>query len=436
MNILIACNEKYLHLSRYLLFSLHEHNGELNIYLIHENLSDDSIEDITNFINKHNIGKLNIIKFDSSTIDLPLREGHNITGHITKEAYFRLYAPFYLPEDMERILYLDCDIICNDKIDAFYNQDFKDNIFVACRNTDLDNALYNERLNLPKEYTYVNSGVLLFNLKEYKKYTSIEKLNKFISENRDILDFQDQDVVNKMFHEHILEGEIFYNFQIGMLLYTENGILVHYTGPIKPWNDKYSRPVLAQPYYDTLLKLNELDELERIKKCHRQSFKEVNKLVSVVMYGDTITEEQLSAVSKQTETNSEFVIVYNTIDNELKEKYEELDVRLLFVDYEHENEQLDKLTGGYAVFFNIEEFKKMDINFIREITYFVTINNLSIAFFSNYNLDSNRTIIDNEYQFTLKNIHEFMDIKKENKYNNIYMVDANSLNNKYGIWDK
>ena len=170
MNILIACNEKYLHLSRYLLFSLHEHNGELNIYLIHENLSDDSIEDITNFINKHNIGKLNIIKFDSSTIDLPLREGHNITGHITKEAYFRLYAPFYLPEDMERILYLDCDIICNDKIDAFYNQDFKDNIFVACRNTDLDNALYNERLNLPKEYTYVNSGVLLFNLKEYKKY--------------------------------------------------------------------------------------------------------------------------------------------------------------------------------------------------------------------------------------------------------------------------
>jgi lipopolysaccharide biosynthesis glycosyltransferase len=436
MNILIACNEKYLHLSRYLLFSLHEHNGELNIYLIHENLSDTSIEDITNFINKHNIGKLNIIKFDSSTIDLPLREGHNITGHITKEAYFRLYAPFYLPEDMERILYLDCDIICNDKIDAFYNQDFKDNIFVACRNTDLDNALYNERLNLPKEYTYVNSGVLLFNLKEYKKYTSIEKLNKFISENRDILDFQDQDVVNKMFHEHILEGEIFYNFQIGMLLYTENGILVHYTGPIKPWNDKYSRPVLAQPYYDTLLKLNELDELERIKKCHRQSFKEVNKLVSVVMYGDTITEEQLSAVSKQTETNSEFVIVYNTIDNELKEKYEELDVRLLFVDYEHENEQLDKLTGGYAVFFNIEEFKKMDINFIREITYFVTINNLSIAFFSNYNLDSNRRIIDNEYQFTLENIHKFMDIKKENKYNNIYMVDANSLNNKYGIWDK
>lgn len=436
MNILIACNEKYLHLSRYLLFSLHEYNGELNIYLIHENLSDNSIQDITDFIKEHNIGKLNIIKFDSSTIELPLREGHAITGHITKEAYFRLYAPFYLPEDMDRILYLDCDIICNGKIDEFYNQDFKDNILVACRNSDLDNSLYNERLNLPEDYTYVNSGVLLFNLKKYREYTSIDKLNKFIGENREILDFQDQDVVNKMFHEYILEGDIYYNFQIGMLLYTENGILVHYTGPIKPWSDEYSRPVLAEPYYNTLLKLNELDELERIKKCHRDSFKKAGKLTSAIMYGDIITEEQLEAVIKQTETNAEFIIVYNELDDILKDKYEQLDVRITFVDYDNENNALDNLTGGYAVFFNIEEFKKMDINFIREITYFVTINTLSLAFFSNYDLDSTRIIYDNEFNFTLENIHEFMDSKKENKYNNIYMVDSTYLNNKYGIWDK
>ncbi len=436
MNILIACNEKYLHLSRYLLFSLHEHNGNLNIYLIHENLSDNSIEDITNFIKEHNIGNINIIKFDSSTIELPLREGHAITGHITKEAYFRLYAPFYLPDDLDRILYLDCDIICNGKIDEFYNQDFKDNILVACRNTDLDNALYNERLGLPEDYTYVNSGVLLFNLKKYKEYTSIDKLNKFIGENREILDFQDQDVVNKMFYQYILEGDIYYNFQIGMLLYTENGILIHYTGPIKPWSDKYSRPVLAKPYYDTLLKLNELDELKRIKECHRESYKQAGKLVSVILYGDKITEKDLKAVSNQTETNSEFIIVYNELNQELKSKYEEQDVRITFVTYEEEGEALDNLTGGYAVFFNIEEVSKMDINFIREITYFVTINNLSMAFFSNYDLSSTRTIYENEYNFNLENIHEFMDTKKENKYNNIYMIDSGLLNNKYGIWYK
>lgn len=434
MNILIACNEKYLHLSRYLLFSLHEYNGELNIYLIHENLSDDSIKDITDFVEKYKIGNINIIKFDSSTIDLPLREGHAITGHITKEAYFRLYAPFYLPEDMDRILYLDCDIICNGSIDNFYNQDFDDNIFVACRNTDLDNSLYIERLSLPSDYIYVNSGVLLFNLKEYKKYTSIEKLNNFISENRDILDFQDQDVVNKMFHERIKEGDIFYNFQIGMLLYTENGILVHYTGPIKPWSEKYARPLLAQPYYDTLLKMNELEELERIKKCHRESYKKVGKLISVVVSADDIKEEDLNEIIRQTETNAELIISYNKISEEIKTKYEELDVRITFVHNDKYQEQLNYLTGDYVVFFNINDFKTMDNNFIRELTYFVTINNLSIAFFSNYNLDAKREIIDNDYSFTLENIHEFMNSKKENKYNNIFMVNSGALNNKYGYW--
>ena len=59
-----------------------------------------------------------------------------------------------------------------------------------------------------------------------------------------------------------------------------------------------------------------------------------------------------------------------------------------------------------------------------------------MAFLSNYELDSTRTIFENDYVFTLENIHEFMDIKKENKYNNIYMVDSTVLNNKYGIWDK
>jgi hypothetical protein len=219
-----------------------------------------------------------------------------------------------------------------------------------------------------------------------------------------------------------------------MLLYTENGILVHYTGPIKPWSEKYARPLLAQPYYDTLLKMNELEELERIKKCHRESYKKVGKLISVVVSADDIKEEDLNEIIRQTETNAELIISYNKISEEIKTKYEELDVRITFVHNDKYQEHLNYLTGDYVVFFNINDFKTMDNNFIRELTYFVTINNLSIAFFSNYNLDAKREIIENDYSFTLENIHEFMNNKKENKYNNIFMVNSGALNNKYGYW--
>ena len=436
MNILIACNEKYLDLSRYLLFSLHEHNGNLNIYLIYENLSQTSIDDITNFIKEHQIGSINFIKFDSSTIELPLREGDEITGHITKEAYFRLYAPFYLPEDMERILYLDCDIICAGDISGFYNKEFKDNILVACINTDLGNSLYKERLNLPDDYEYINSGVLLFNLNEYKKYTSIEKLNSFISENAEILDFQDQDVANKMFHEKILHEDIMYNFQIKMLLYSEGGKIIHYTGPVKPWSENYAFPTLAQPYYDTLYKLNELDKLEYMKKSHIANFKQNSKLLTVIINADDVKEAELKEILRQTEYNVEFIIFFKSMSEELRKMYEELDIRMSFIPVAHGEQKSVNITGNCVVSFKIEDFKRMDSNFIRELLYFLNINNLSVVFFINFDLDSNQTIVESEYTFNLEKIHEFIDEKKKENYNSIYRLNLEEENNRYGYWKK
>ena len=145
MNILIACNGKYLDYSRYLLASLRKYNGLLNVYLIYENIEDNILDAYKKFISDFDIGELNLIHFDSSTIELPLKNDE-ITGHITKEAYFRLYAPFFLPEDMDRILYLDSDIVCTGDISSFYNTDFIGNLLIGCQNVDISND-YNYRLN-------------------------------------------------------------------------------------------------------------------------------------------------------------------------------------------------------------------------------------------------------------------------------------------------
>ena len=50
MNILIACNEKYLDLSKYMLYSLSLYNDDLNIYLIHENLDDKMLDEFSFFV--------------------------------------------------------------------------------------------------------------------------------------------------------------------------------------------------------------------------------------------------------------------------------------------------------------------------------------------------------------------------------------------------
>ena len=60
MNILVACNEKYLNLARYMLFSLAAHNGKLNVYLIHENISDELLGQFRKFFEKVK----NVVKSD------------------------------------------------------------------------------------------------------------------------------------------------------------------------------------------------------------------------------------------------------------------------------------------------------------------------------------------------------------------------------------
>ena len=365
MNILIACNEKYLDLSKYMLYSLSLYNNDLNIYLIHENLDENMIFEFYSFINRYNIGNLSIIKFDSSMIDLPLKNDE-ITGHITKEAYFRLYAPFFLPSDLDRILYLDCDIICVDNIDDFYWSNFDNNIIVGCANVDLGNDSYNDRLSLPKDNVYINSGVLLFNLFDYRKNVSIDSLNKFIIENASILDYQDQDVVNKMLYGRIGWCPIDYNFQITTLLYPEGGKIIHYTGPNKPWYDEYSMPDYAIHYYNILRKLN-MDSIltDKLEK-HKSNFRRRLKKCSLFIDGK-IVDETITNVLLQCEKDIEFVFLCESYDYELFQKYKD-DCRLRFVKKEEFN--MNDFYSDFIGYLNVELFKNMDVNFFRELLCF------------------------------------------------------------------
>lgn len=435
MNILVACNEKYIKLAKYMLFSVFKYNGKLRVYLIHENVSDVLLDELRSFFDVHGIGELNIIKFDSSKIELPLKDD-KITGHITKEAYFRLYAPFYLPSTMDRILYLDCDIICRNNISDFYNTDFEEKIFVGCINSDLANNEYNSRLNLPEDHVYINSGVLLFNLKKYKEFVSVDLLNKFIADNADVLDFQDQDVVNKLFCGKILQSHVYNNFQVGMLLYTEGGNLVHYTGPVKPWFDEYSRPFLAKPYYDILEFLGEYELLEYKKKCHVSNFKMMRKLATIFVNGGVVTESQIINVINQLETRVEFVISYDTIDLSLVDKYTNLDCRVSFVPNDDLNDYYDKVSGIYFSYFNIDDFSYMDPNFIRELCYFIDNEFLSIVFFKDFQLHDGKKIVDFNSTLNSSEAIKLMEDNENNGYRSIYIFDFSLCDsNKYGYFE-
>ena len=269
MNILISINDSYINQAKIMLSSLKLHNKDnINIFLLYNNISDNNLNDLSNFI-VNNIGNFYPIYFNEQ-IDVPI----NI-DHITIETYFRLYAPYILPNNIDRILYLDCDLIVIDNISNFYNTNLDNNIIAGIDNFDGDNHLYNIRLGLPENNRYINAGVLLIDLNKYRNFITKEEINNFIKNNYSILEYQDQDVINYLFRDYILRVNEIYNYQITQIIdgyETTGNKIIHYCNKFKPWNDNFSKPNKALDYYKLLNDLGMVDECNRLRTIHEYNF--------------------------------------------------------------------------------------------------------------------------------------------------------------------
>ena len=172
-NLLIAINDKYIEQTKCLLYSLKKYNKvSFDVYLIYENITETNIKALDHFIKINNIGRLLPYKFNSENILLPI-----VIEHITKETYFRLYAPFIIEKSIKWNIEHNIDL-------------------------DVDGK------------TYINAGVLLINIEKYKELTTPTKINNYIKKNKDTLKYQDQDVINRMFKNKIKYLDNKFNYQI------------------------------------------------------------------------------------------------------------------------------------------------------------------------------------------------------------------------------
>ena len=167
INILVAINKNYSKHLNILLNSIQYSNKEgiFNIYILHKNLS---MKDDINIITRN----LDMEKFNIFPIQIPDSEIDNFTVYEKRhpiEIYFRLYAAKYLPNTLDRILYLDSDTLVINPLSELYEMDFEDNYFIAATHIKKVIHKFNElRLNIDENSAYINTGVLLINLKKLR----------------------------------------------------------------------------------------------------------------------------------------------------------------------------------------------------------------------------------------------------------------------------
>ena len=247
-NILCATDDNYVPDCGIMLTSLFENNKDknFNIYIQCGSIREENIARLQT-LGKIYRSKINIVKTETADLPpCPIRKG----DHVSIAAYYRLLCPEMFPKEVEKILYLDCDIIVNDKIDDLYNLDICNYAYGAVVDEDNENKEKHTRLGYSSQIPYFNGGVLLINLKYWRENNVTKRCFQHILENPNKIILHDQDTLNAVLNKEVKLLSVKYNLQTAMLCrntslntdtkleiekYKYQPTIIHYTGTSKPW---------------------------------------------------------------------------------------------------------------------------------------------------------------------------------------------------------
>lgn len=179
---------------------------------------------------------------DKSVKDFPIQNNSSIS----LATYLRLFIPSLLPENIKKILYIDSDTLILSNIDALYNIDISNYALAAME--DVNNK---EFLRLAPGIPYFNAGVILFNLSFLRKLDFTINAINFISENKNLLKYYDQDVLNALLGKDVLLIPLKWNMldcfywdppyiqnsrRKDLTLAKKDPAIIHFSGIIKPWH--------------------------------------------------------------------------------------------------------------------------------------------------------------------------------------------------------
>jgi len=204
-NLMIVTNSKYLEPAYVMLTSLFLHHieDEIDIYLPYEDLTEQELRELVQYIEAIP-GK----RIYPLYIGKEFKERVTSNSGINIETYYRILGVDLLPKEVERILYLDVDMVVKGSLWGLYNTQIEGHPFVVCEDIfGIINGFHEEniqRLAIPEEYTYFNAGVMLFNVAYLRENNCVEEMLESIYRNYQRYIYNDQDVMNELYHKKVV----------------------------------------------------------------------------------------------------------------------------------------------------------------------------------------------------------------------------------------
>lgn len=235
----------------------------IEFYVLDGGITTFSKKLISKITEKFNNCSVEFIEIDVNKYFKDFKTG----ARTTVATYFRFLIPDLKP-NIDRAIYIDCDVVVLDDIVKLYEEDLGDYIIGAIPEYgyDLINILKDikNNYNINLEHIYFNAGVLLIDCDKWRRENVTQKLFELEQKYKSVLIHLDQDILNKYFDCNYKRLNIKYNAQYfnedKIELYAEEykqelrtlkqNIVVRHFIQVKPWCN-YSRIL---PYYNNVEK--------------------------------------------------------------------------------------------------------------------------------------------------------------------------------------
>lgn len=158
--------------------------------------------------------------------------------HLPIATYFRFILPLIL-DNVDKLFYIDADIICLQNADDFFNINLNDNIIGAVPDLPWMNAKRNKALNL-RNHIYFNAGMLIINIAKWNNFNNFAKVLQAIQNEPQKFRYLDQDALNLILTNHIQYLDTKFNCIDINSTEQKNIILLHFAAHPKPWNIAFS----------------------------------------------------------------------------------------------------------------------------------------------------------------------------------------------------
>ncbi len=246
LNISCSTDNAYLQHCMAMLCSVFDNNKNhsITVHLLHNNLSESSRNIVSELCSRY---RQEVQFYDISKSNL-FRNAQITHSSLSVATYYRLILGSTIPNDIGKILYLDCDVIVLNDISELFEINLDGYGVAAVRDSCPYDNKHRFDIGIGLDDKMFCAGVLMINLKYWRENNCQSMFFDYMDNMKNRLRFEDQDVLNYTFRHKWLQLPYKYGaypFSIAVIDYGQKRFdyndyyfspsIIHFATHVKPW---------------------------------------------------------------------------------------------------------------------------------------------------------------------------------------------------------